>query len=63
MVVRGGYYLSSDVADTTPTLSTFLDAVAGAPPPSSDEEGIRVLRVLDSCQRVIDSGGRVELGS
>jgi len=41
---------------------TFLDAVAGgAPPPSSGEEGIRVLRVLDACQRAIDSGERIDL--
>jgi len=41
---------------------TFLDAVAGgALPPSSGEEGIRVLKVLDACQRAIDSGAGVDL--
>ena len=41
---------------------TFLDAVAGgAPPPSSGDEGTRVLRVLDACQRAIDSGTRIDL--
>ena len=43
---------------------TFLDAVTGGgPPPSSGDEGARVLRVLDACQRAIDSGRRVEIDS
>ena len=43
---------------------TFLDAVTGgAPPPSSGEEGIRVLRVLDACQRAINSGKRIDLAT
>ena len=40
----------------------FLDAVAqGSRPPSDAEEGIRVLRVLNACQRSIDIGARVSL--
>jgi len=41
----------------------FLAAVgSGQPPPSDAEEGLRVLRVLDACQRSIVSGERVALG-
>ena len=41
---------------------TFLEAIAGgAPPPSSGDEGMRVLQVLDACQRAIDSGTRAGL--
>jgi UDP-2-acetamido-3-amino-2,3-dideoxy-glucuronate N-acetyltransferase len=40
----------------------FLDAVAGiAPPPSDGAEGIRVLKVLDACQRSILQGQAVDL--
>lgn len=40
----------------------FLDAVAqGNRPPSDAEEGIRVLRVLNACQRSIDISARVYL--
>ncbi len=40
----------------------FLDAVAGkAAPPSDAAEGIRVLTVLDACQRAITGGRTVEL--
>jgi len=40
----------------------FLDAIAGGPPPPSDAaEGIRVLRVLDACQRSIADGAAVAL--
>ena len=43
---------------------TFLDAIAdGTPPPSSGAEATRVLRVLDACQRAIDSGQRVDLAT
>lgn len=42
---------------------TFLEAIAGGPsPPTTGDEGIRVLTVLDACQRAIDTGGRVEMG-
>jgi len=41
---------------------TFLDAVAGGLAPISDaEEGIRVLRVLDACQRAIVAGCPIPL--
>lgn len=41
---------------------TFLAAIAGdAHPPSDAAEGIRVLRVLDACQRALESGARVTL--
>jgi UDP-2-acetamido-3-amino-2,3-dideoxy-glucuronate N-acetyltransferase len=40
----------------------FLDAVAGrAAPPSDGAEGVRVLRVLDACQRALSSGLPVRL--
>lgn len=40
----------------------FLAAVRGdAAPPSDADEGIRVLRVLDACQRALVSGERVRL--
>jgi len=42
----------------------FLAAVDGGPkPPSDAQEGLRVLRVLDACQRSIASGGRIVLSS
>lgn len=42
---------------------TFLEAVAsGSPPPSTGDEGVRVLKVLDACQRAIDSGRGINLG-
>jgi UDP-2-acetamido-3-amino-2,3-dideoxy-glucuronate N-acetyltransferase len=35
----------------------FLASTSGgAPPPSSADEGVRVLRVLDACQRAVNSG-------
>ena len=43
---------------------TFLKALdGGKPPPSSGDEGTRVLRVLDACQRSIDSGNRIDLAT
>jgi UDP-2-acetamido-3-amino-2,3-dideoxy-glucuronate N-acetyltransferase len=40
----------------------FLDAVKnGTTPPSSADEGVRVLKVLDACQRAITSGTSVQL--
>jgi UDP-2-acetamido-3-amino-2,3-dideoxy-glucuronate N-acetyltransferase len=41
----------------------FLEAAAGrgAKPPSDAAEGVRVLRVLDACQRAINEGGSVAL--
>lgn len=40
----------------------FLAAAAGGPaPPSDAAEGVRVLRVLDACQRAINEGGFVAL--
>ena len=44
----------------------FLDCIASGTPPVSDgAEGLRVLRVLDACQRALQNGGVVleELGS
>ena len=42
----------------------FLDAVTnGAPPPSDPDESVRVLRVLDACQRSIATGTRVALNA
>ena len=41
---------------------TFLDCIkSGELPPSDAREGIRVLQVLDACQRAIATGARVEL--
>ena len=41
---------------------TFLAAIAGdTHPPSDAAEGIRVLRVLDACQRALESGARITL--
>jgi UDP-2-acetamido-3-amino-2,3-dideoxy-glucuronate N-acetyltransferase len=40
----------------------FLAAVrGGSPPPSDGAEGARVLRVLDACQRSLDSGSAITL--
>jgi UDP-2-acetamido-3-amino-2,3-dideoxy-glucuronate N-acetyltransferase len=41
----------------------FLEAAAGrgVKPPSDAAEGVRVLRVLDACQRAINEGGSVAL--
>lgn len=42
----------------------FLDClVSGAAPPSDADEGIRVLRVLDACQRALVRGTRIELSA
>ncbi len=42
----------------------FLDAVRGrCAPPSDAAEGIRVLRVLNACQKALESGMPVQLGS
>jgi UDP-2-acetamido-3-amino-2,3-dideoxy-glucuronate N-acetyltransferase len=42
----------------------FLEAISsGTRPPSDADEGIRVLRVLDACQRALSSGERVKLGA
>ncbi len=43
---------------------TFLKAIAGgAPPPTTGNEGIRVLTVLDACQQSIDTDGRINISS
>jgi len=40
----------------------FLSAVQdGVPPPSDAAEGVRVLRVLDACQRSLNTGGPAKL--
>jgi UDP-2-acetamido-3-amino-2,3-dideoxy-glucuronate N-acetyltransferase len=42
---------------------TFLKAVTdGVTPPSNAEEGVRVLKVLDACQKAITEGNSVKLG-